>query len=251
MSAGRIIATVIGFVFLLCGTAPLFFFGRLNSGGCALLLFGLLTLALSLFWLVLREHRALRIAGNILAGFLAVCFCAALLLSAWMIRSAYGNAPRAGESGTVVVLGCAVYGDRPSLMLANRLDAAADYLQAHPDAPVIVSGGKGADEPYSEAYVMERYLLDRGIEADRIYREERSTDTGENIAYSAELIRAEELPPALFVVTDGFHQLRAHLHATRLGLTARAIPCKAEIALLPEYWVREILGVLHFTVFIR
>ena len=68
----------------------------------------------------------------------------------------------------MIVLGAKIIGDRPSRMLRNRLDAAYAYLQAHPDAVGIVSGGQGSDEQYSEAYVMEQYLLSKGIPAERL-----------------------------------------------------------------------------------
>ena len=42
----------------------------------------------------------------------------------------------------VVVLGAQTHGDRPSRTLRERLDLAAEYLEAHPAARVIVSGGQ-------------------------------------------------------------------------------------------------------------
>ena len=57
----------------------------------------------------------------------------------------------------VVVLGAQTHGDRPSRTLRERLDLAAEYLEAHPAARVIVSGGQGADETQTEASVMDAY----------------------------------------------------------------------------------------------
>ena len=62
-------------------------------------------------------------------------------------------------------------------MLKHRLDAAYDYLTEHPDVPVIVCGGQGPDESISEAQCMYEYLTKKGIAAERITQEDRSTST--------------------------------------------------------------------------
>ena len=53
----------------------------------------------------------------------------------------------------VIVLGAGVNGTEPSLSLRTRLDAALDYLEAHPDIPVVLTGGTGYGEEISEAAV--------------------------------------------------------------------------------------------------
>lgn len=50
----------------------------------------------------------------------------------------------------VVVLGAQVRKSGPSKALRYRLDTAADYLRNSPDTICIVSGGKGANEPFPE-----------------------------------------------------------------------------------------------------
>lgn len=79
----------------------------------------------------------------------------------------------------VVVLGAQTHGDRPSRTLRERLDLAAEYLEAHPAARVIVSGGQGADETQTEASVMDAYLRGKGIAAERIVQETQARTTRE------------------------------------------------------------------------
>lgn len=43
---------------------------------------------------------------------------------------------------TVVLLGCQVYNGRPSMMLQGRIEAAYQYLTAHPDAVCVTTGGR-------------------------------------------------------------------------------------------------------------
>ena len=58
-----------------------------------------------------------------------------------------------------------------------RLDVAIPYIKQHPETPVIVSGGQGADEPATEAAVMKQYLLNKGVPEKQILLENRATRT--------------------------------------------------------------------------
>lgn len=170
-----------------------------------------------------------------------VCAVAALgiVLSACMVGAAINRPAR--EDATVIVLGAMVRGDQPSRMLRDRLNAAAAYLDRHPAAVCIVSGGQGADEDYSEAYVMQKYLVEqKGIDPARIRMEEHSTSTYENIRYSMEIIRQEGLCDGVAIATQEFHQYRASAMARQAGASAvGAITCHSPLHLLLCYWVRE------------
>ncbi len=144
------------------------------------------------------------------------------------------------EPTTLVVLGAKINGEYPSLMLGQRLDAAVRYLNAHPDAPCVVSGGQGPDEAYTEAHVMKQYLVRQGIAPERIYEEASSTNTRENMQFSLQLIREQGLPQHLAVATQEFHQYRASVLATQSGATGvGAVTCSSPPHLLLCYWVRE------------
>lgn len=98
------------------------------------------------------------------------------------------------ENGTVVILGCQVKGTQPSLMLTKRLEAAKEYLDRNPEAVCIPSGGKGNGELVSEAQAMKAWLVEHGIDENRIYPEAQSRDTVENIRNSKEIMDSEGLP---------------------------------------------------------
>lgn len=148
------------------------------------------------------------------------------------------------KEATVVVLGCRVYGTKPSVMLKARLDAAYEYLAKHPDAPVIVCGGQGDDEEISEALCMYEYLVEKGIAPERIYMEDKSTSTRENLMYAKEIIDSEELSEHVAIATNDYHELRASLVADSIGLSSSAISAKTQLHLLPKHYVRELVGVL-------
>lgn len=187
-----------------------------------------------------------RIVLCIVTGFLVLCMIFAIAVSAGMCKAMWTH-PK--EENTVVVLGCKVNGTSPSLMLRCRLDAAYTYLKEHPDVPVIVCGGQGADEGISEAQCMAEYLEVKGIASERIYREDKSASTRENLANAKEILEKEQWEAQITVVTDGFHELRAALNAKDLGLEFSAVPAKTPWYLVPSYWVREWLGVAAYFVF--
>jgi len=84
----------------------------------------------------------------------------------------------------------------------------------------------------------------RGIHPDRIYLEDRSRSTEENLTFSAELIRKEGLPTRVAIASDNFHQLRAAVWARRCGLEAESLGCASWWPLGPGYWAREAVAVV-------
>ena len=177
----------------------------------------------------------------------AVCVILAVVISVFMIKAS--DDPPPDENTTVVVLGCKVKDGRPSLMLGRRLEAAYEYLSAHDRVPVVVSGGKGSDEAISEALCMKNWLVGKGISPDRIYMEDRSASTEENLRFSADIIKTEGLPAKVTLVTDGFHQLRADMIAGKQGIETYNISGVTSWYLLPTYYVREWFGVVYYKLF--
>ena len=138
----------------------------------------------------------------------------------------------------VIVLGCQVRGEVPSVMLAKRLDAAAETMSEYPGAVCVVSGGQGSGEDVSEAEAMRRYLVEHGISEDRVLIEDKSTSTRENIAFSAELLKELGITRAVIATSD-FHQYRAGIYAKRNGLTVGHHSGRTPILNMANYWVRE------------
>ena len=95
------------------------------------------------------------------------------LLAAVLVMMAVQAGNRPGpEDCTVVVLGCQVSASgEPTVMLRDRIDAAYDYLTAHPESRCVASGGQNDNEPISEAACIRNTLAARGIDPDRILLE--------------------------------------------------------------------------------
>lgn len=124
-----------------------------------------------------------------------------------------------GEPRVMIVLGCQVREDGPSVLLRDRLDEALAYWEDHEDTLIVVSGGQGSNEPTTEARAMADYLEERGVEEDQILLEDRSHNTAQNLRYSRALLEeaGEDLSGGVIVVSNGFHLTRARMLAQRAG----------------------------------
>ncbi len=194
-----------------------------------------------------------RIWGNLPGkiGLSAVSICAAAglvfctVMSVQMVRTICSQ-PETPQ--TVVVLGCKVRGTTPSLMLTRRLKAAKEYLEANPEVSCIVTGGQGAGEDIPEGQAMKTWLTENGIAAERIYVEDTSKDTQENLRNAAEILRENNLGTEIVIVTDGFHEYRAGLLAEQAGLQASAYSAYTRPLFVPTYWVREWMALFQLLV---
>ena len=125
-----------------------------------------------------------------------------------------------GEPSIMIILGCQVRADGPSVLLQDRLDTALDYLEDHPDMTVVASGGQGPDEHISEAEAMADYLVEHGFPEGQILLEDESHNTSQNLMYTRELLEESGLDwqGNLLVVSNGFHLARVRMLAQRYGL---------------------------------
>lgn len=146
-------------------------------------------------------------------------------------------------SCTAIVLGCRVKNGLPTRMLRKRLDSAFEYLNKYPDSFCILSGGKGEDEIISEAEAMYRYLLNKGINSDKLIKEDKSTSTKENLEFSMNIIKSLEIESQIAIVTDGFHQFRANLIAKEQNINSFSVSAHTEPRYIFIYWVREWIAI--------
>ena len=238
--------TIVGLAWFL---VPLSLSVSLNIGNATGMLVCLLLGAYAI-WMP-RVHRLLRSwakhkikrwfvrGGAIVVGVITVL----VLVETGCMISAAGKEP--AENSTLVVLGCRVYGEKASLSMVERLEAAYDYLQENEAAVCILSGGMGSGENITEAECMYRYLVNKGIDSRRLYKEEETTSTRENLDFSRELISELGLSSEIAIATSEYHQYRAGLIAKGLGIKATAVNGRTAWWLFPTYYIRELYGILY------
>ncbi len=209
---------------------------------------GLCFLALAavcgLLWL-LRGKKHERMWRVILLSLTGACMLAVFAAMLYIDRQGKSDSfENDAAPEFVVVLGAQVQGDRPSLTLKKRLDLAAEYLAQHPQAAVVVSGGQGADEQYTEASVMAAYLVRQGIGASRIMQEDKASDTRENLAFSRALVKAHGIDTErVLIITSDYHLCRAKFLAEKLGMQAYGLASQTWPEILRvNYLLREVFA---------
>ncbi len=118
-----------------------------------------------------------------------------------------------GDPQVMVIFGCQMRRDGPSILLRDRLDTALAYWEEHPDMKIIVTGGKGDDEHISEAQGMYDYLTAHGVDGDQIFMEDKSRNTWQNINNTFQLMEREgwSLTDDVLLVSSGFHLARIEM----------------------------------------
>ena len=233
MTALRIIGDIIVFLFIL----PVFTGQVVNIGNLTGLFIGALLIYTAVNPFALNYPIVI-----LLYAILAVCVLIAIPL---LVRMAKACRIKPDGSETLIILGCEIIGKKPSLMQVERLQAGSRYLTQHPEASVICSGGRGKKELISEAEAMKRWLCARGIDPDRIYLEDKSETTAENIRFSAEIMKQEGLPMKAAICSNEFHLYRAFMIASKPGIECRAVPAPTAWWLFPTFTVRELYAILY------
>ena len=201
----------------------------------------------------------------------------ALLFYSWVYRLL----PRRRQYDYIIIHGAGLDGPRPTPLLAGRIDKALElWNKQHQHGKFVVSGGQGADEIVSEAQAMRDYLLEKGVSADAILMEDKSTTTWENLRYSLAIINADRATGVdatssaavassgdvtttasdastsdvsgtatsssgftTAVVTSDFHVFRCAEYAHNLGIKADGIGSHTKGWYWPTAFIREFIAI--------
>lgn len=232
----------------------------LTAGGCCLLYFIILlfysgfTSAFYLIWPMMALGCFLiswlfhvgffthlpAIIRVLLLTFSAVCLLLFAGVEGMILKGAIQTPP--ADLDYVIVLGAHVRSTGPSRALILRLDRAYDYASENSDTLLIVSGGKGSNEPCTEASAMRDYLLKKGLPESRILMEDQSVNTRENLIFSKTFLPEHA---SVGIVSNGFHICRAlHLSKTLGYKNAAGIPAKGDLITQPANLLREFFAVV-------
>ncbi|MFG1946656.1 vancomycin high temperature exclusion protein [Nonomuraea sp. NPDC048826] len=122
---------------------------------------------------------------------------------------------RVPPAQAALVLGAGLYGDRPSPMLARRLDLAADLWHAGRVRALLLSGDNSRKE-YDEPTAMRDYLLAAGVPGEVMVLDYAGFDTWDSCVRARQVFGAERVT----VVTQDFHLPRAVTLCRTAGLEA-------------------------------
>jgi uncharacterized SAM-binding protein YcdF (DUF218 family) len=123
----------------------------------------------------------------------------------------------------VIVLGAAVWQNRPSPVFEERIKHGIQLIRNQAADYLILTGGIGNGDTHAESAVAHQYALAAGVPARRMLTEAVSTVTAENLAQACALMKQHGLGNAL-IVSDPLHMKRAMTLARDIGITAYAAP---------------------------
>jgi uncharacterized SAM-binding protein YcdF (DUF218 family) len=144
-----------------------------------------------------------------------------------------------------IIMGSAVLPDgRPGPALRRRVNAALRLQSEFEDLIFIPSGGIVQNKPCSEAGAMRDLLSEAGVDSDRIFLEDKSKNTLQNIIHSARIIRQFPAARNVIVCSDNYHILRCRLLLYLMGISTLYRPMpgarnKVGWMRCMYFWVRE------------
>ena len=194
-----------------------------------------------------RFPKETRVVRRLFTTLLCIGLLVVGITECLIIHASFGDPKESVEY--IVVLGAKVRPDGPSVSLMDRIYAARDYLTEHPDVIAVVSGGKGADEPMSEAQCMYEQLVSLGIAPERIWMEDKATSTWENLRFTLDLIegRTGSRPTKMGILSSEYHLFRAGLFADASGIDCVGIPAStSRLSQKINHFMREVAGVWHY-----
>lgn len=218
----RILLTIIGII-LLIDSLVLFAMNRIYFGSIVPFLIGLLFCTTALYHQKIKEYL---ITKPRLKIFWCICWS---LFTIWTVtlfcffvyihqRNSLEHKIQAVD--VIIVLGSGLVNDKPSAVLAKRLDRAVEIFNAKSPDKIVVTGGFSSTKTVTVAEAMANYLIDQHqIPSEKIILEDQSTTTELNLKNSQAILHSYGLDNQIniTIVTSDFHTLRAAAIAKKIG----------------------------------
>lgn len=174
----------------------------------------------------------------------ALVLCAMLLLNLIVCLSVKSKMRTLEDSlseggyDCIIVLGCGVWGDTPTTLLSDRLDAAIALYRAGVAPKILMSGDHGRTD-YDEVNVMRQYALDRGVPSVDIFMDHAGFSTYETMYRAQDIFGVRRA----VVVTQKYHLYRALYDAAAFDIEAKGtVATGHEFAGQKRWEAREVLA---------
>lgn len=135
----------------------------------------------------------------------------------------YGKIDEKSSADVAIVLGAGTYHEEVSPVFRERINHGIWLYQNGYVKKIILTGGYGKGNEYSDAYVAKLYVMSKNVPEKDILIEEESTITQENIAGAKKIMAGNSYHTAL-LVSDPLHMKRAMLMAKDAGIQAYSSP---------------------------
>ena len=111
-----------------------------------------------------------------------------------------------------------IYGCHIKELLDERLKYALKVINSNNYGSVLITGGVGVYGDFNESEYMKKYLIDNGIDENKIIVEDESTTTEENNLNIMNMLKLNEIDENtnIALITHEFHMLRLILHWSKI-----------------------------------
>lgn len=181
----------------------------------------------------------------VIIGFLAVYVLSLMAMYSLSAILNLVHLKKKRNADYIVVLGSGINGKKVTPLLAARIERGVELLNWNPNAVLIMSGGQGPGEDIPESEAMAAYAIDKGVDADRIIKEQKSVSTEENLLFSRKLM--EKKTPKIIIVTTAYHVFRALILAKQQGIKCVGFGAKTKWYFTLNALIREFIGYLSLT----
>lgn len=144
-----------------------------------------------------------------------------------IIEKVLFNTPKVNfkEVDCLIIFGCHL---KP--LLDERLECAINIIKNKKIGKVLLTGGVGVHGDFNEAKYMKEFLLNNGIEKNRILVENKSITTEENIINSIGLLKEKDLVENKKIVL-----VSSQAHLRRIGMEMKKHLSEYNIKIIYEY----------------
>jgi len=129
----------------------------------------------------------------------------------------YEDAVKLEDVDAIIVLGCKVNGNEPSMMLKFRLDKGIE-LYKDMNTKLLLSGDHGQKE-YDEVNAMRDYVLEKEIDTHNVFLDHAGFSTYDSMYRAKEVFGIKKV----IVVTQRYHLYRSLYIANELGIEAYGV----------------------------
>jgi len=126
--------------------------------------------------------------------------------------------PKIADVDCILVLGAAIWGDKPSPMLEDRLLEGINLYKKNVSNKILMSGDHGR-KGYDEVNIMKKFAIEKGVPSEDIFMDHAGFSTYESIYRAKEIFQAKKI----IIVTQEYHLHRALYIANRLGIEAYGV----------------------------
>lgn len=135
----------------------------------------------------------------------------------------YANVDETRTADVAIILGAAAFDDGISPVFRERINHGIWLYKNGYVKKIIISGGYGEGNQYSDAYIGYLYAIEQGVPGEDILLEEQSTITEENLKNAKVIMDNNGFTSAL-IVSDPLHMKRAMLLTKDAGIDGYSAP---------------------------